>query len=113
MGIDIQNLVQNCVFCNQYKNNTPKVEQGNIRELSKTSMYRVYVDFAVPFLGKYFSIIVDTYSKWSQVHIVKNIKADTIISKCREIFAAYGMPQLFVTDNDKTFTSTEFRNFLK
>jgi len=32
---------------------------------------------------------------------------------CRQIFATFGIPKYFVSDNAKTFTSVEFKTFLK
>lgn len=112
MDNDIKTFVENCRACNTFKNNPPKVEQ-HIWEPSAAPMHRIHADFAGPFLGRHFFIIVDAFSKWPEVRIVKNLAAKTIIDECREIFARYGVPQSFVTDNGRTFTSTEFRTFLK
>ncbi|KMQ86353.1 hypothetical protein RF55_14672 [Lasius niger] len=109
---DIQTLVENCRACNTFKNNPPKVEQ-HIWEPSAAPMHRVHADFAGPFLGHWFFIVVDSYSKWPEVRIVKNLAAKTIIEECREIFAMYGVPQIFVTDNGRTFTSSDFKAFLE
>ena len=38
--------------------------------------------------------------------------AAKIITALREMFARYGLPEQFVTDNGLQFTSTEFRQFL-
>ncbi|XP_011862670.1 PREDICTED: uncharacterized protein K02A2.6-like [Vollenhovia emeryi] len=111
MDKDIKALVDNCRACNSFKNNPPKIEQ-HIWELSAAPMHRVHVDFAGPFLGHWFFIVVDAFSKWPEVRIVKNITAKTIIDECREIFARYGVPQCFITDNGRTFTSAEFKAFL-
>ncbi|XP_029178410.1 uncharacterized protein K02A2.6-like [Nylanderia fulva] len=104
---DIKALVENCQNCNTFKNNPQKVEQ-HIWELSAAPMHRVHADFAGPFLGRWFFIVVDSYSKWPEVRIVKNLMAKTVIEECRDIFTKYGIPQIFVTDNGRTFTSTEF-----
>lgn len=112
MDNDIKTFVENCRACNTFKNNPPKVEQ-HIWEPSAAPMHRIHADFAGPFLGRFFFIVIDAFSKWPEVRIVKNLAAKTIIDECREIFARYGVPQSFVTDNGRTFTSTEFRAFLK
>lgn len=56
---------------------------------------------------------MDAYSKWPEVRIVKNLNAKTVINECRNIFALYRVPQIFVTDNSRTFTSSEFKAFLE
>lgn len=46
-------------------------------------------------------------------NIVKNITTKTTINLCRKIFATFRIPKYFVQDNAKTFTTTEFKIFLK
>jgi len=104
---DLQTLVENCALCNANKNNLPKVKQ-HVWE-PKDPMHRVHADFAGPFLGHWFFALVDAYSKWPEVHLFKNITAETVINKCREIFASYGVPQMFVKDNGKTFMKANTR----
>lgn len=47
------------------------------------------------------------------VHIMSDITITSTIEKCKQIFAAYGLPQVIVTDNGRTFTSHDFQLFLK
>ncbi|XP_011170649.2 uncharacterized protein K02A2.6-like [Solenopsis invicta] len=108
---DIEKLVRNCANCNSHKNNPPKVEV-HLWEAPSAPMQRVHIDFAGPFLGKMFLLMIDAFSKWPEVHIVRDITAKTTITKCREIFAAYGIPQMVVTDNGRSSTSAEFQQFL-
>ncbi|KYN07094.1 Uncharacterized protein K02A2.6 [Cyphomyrmex costatus] len=63
-------------------------------------------------MGHILLVLVDAYTKWPEVHIMKNMSAHETIDKCREIFASFGLPQTVVTDNGRTFTA-EFQNFLK
>lgn len=44
---------------------------------------------------------------------MSDITARSTISKCRQIFAQFGLPQVLVTDNGRTFTSHEFQKFLQ
>ncbi|KAL6419169.1 hypothetical protein ACFW04_014046 [Cataglyphis niger] len=111
MNKDIQTLIENCSACNTFKNNPPKVEQ-HVWEFLAAPMHRLHADFAGPFIGHWFFIIVDAYSKWPEVRIVKNITAKTVIEECRGFFAMNGVT-IFVIDNGKTFTSAEFKAFLE
>ncbi|XP_018407383.1 PREDICTED: uncharacterized protein K02A2.6-like [Cyphomyrmex costatus] len=97
---DLEQLARNCVNCNEHRNNPPKVEV-HVWEAPSAPMQRIHIDFAGPFLGKMFLLMIDAFSKWPEVHIVKDITAKTTIMKLREIFAAYGLPQVVVTDNGK------------
>lgn len=108
---DIEILAKNCANYNIHKNNPPKVEVHNWQPTS-APMQRIHIDFVGPFLGKMFLILVDAYSKWPEVHMMSDITTTSTIEKCKQIFAAYGLPQVMVTDNERTFTS-HFQLFLK
>lgn len=43
---------------------------------------------------------------------MKDITSKSTIT-CRKIFASYGLSQIVVTDYGKSFTSSEFKEFLK
>lgn len=109
---DIEVLAKNCQNCNSFRNNPVKIEP-HVWEPPTTAFSRVHADFAGPFLGCYFFILVDAYTKWPEVHTVQDISAKTTIELCRRIFATFGLPTQFVSDNGKTFTSNEFSQFLK
>lgn len=63
-------------------------------------------------MGYNFFVLIDACTKWPEVHLMKNITAKETIVKCREIFAIFGLPRVLVSDNGRTFTSSEFQNFL-
>lgn len=109
---DLEELARNCFECNMNKNN-PVKENKHIWEPTDTPFERIHVDFAGPFYGKWFFVMVDAYSKWPEIHIVKNITAGTIIEKCQEIFGTFGLPKFMVSDNGSTFTSAQFKSFLQ
>ncbi|XP_011858785.1 PREDICTED: uncharacterized protein K02A2.6-like [Vollenhovia emeryi] len=108
---DIEKLVANCNDCNAFRNEPTKVT--HIWEPCTVPFERVHIDFAGPFLGHYFFILVDAFSKWPEVHIVKDMTARTTINLCRQIFATFGLPSCIVSDNGRTFISKEFRDFLQ
>ena len=58
-----------------------------------------------------FFILVDAFSKWTEIHIVRNI--GTTIEKCEEIFAQFGLPKMLVSDNGGTFISETFQKFVR
>jgi len=74
---------------------------------------RLHADFAGPFLGSMFLVVVDAHSKWIEVHSLPSITAATTIQCFRRIFATFGLPEVIVTDNGSTFTSGEFQQFLR
>ncbi len=74
---------------------------------------RLQADYAGPFLGKMFLIIVDAHSKWLDIHEVAAATSQGTIEKMASSFATHGLPELLVTDNGSVFTSTVFEEFLR
>nr|XP_012137589.1 PREDICTED: uncharacterized protein K02A2.6-like [Megachile rotundata] len=109
---DIENLVRNCSECNAYKNNPTQITH-HIWEPANVPFQRVHIDFAGPFLGHYFFVLVDAYTKWPEIHVGNNINSQVTIEICRKIFAIYGLTQYLVSDNGRAFVSKEFTDFLK
>jgi transposase InsO family protein len=63
--------------------------------------------------GIYFSIVIDTYSRFPEVEIVKSRSATSTISKLERIFATHGLPNVLKSDNGPPFQSNEFKQFMK
>ena len=60
-----------------------------------------------------FLVVVDAYSKWLDVRMVKNATSATTISVLQSLFATHGIPELVIWDNGSAFTSAEFQHFTK
>lgn len=109
---DIEEMVRGCQQCQETRANPIKAPL-HPWERPTEPFQRVHADFAGPYMSKQFFILVDAYSKWTEVYIVTNITTDTTIDKCREFFSTFGIPSVFVSDNGAQFTSKEFKSFLK
>ena len=64
---------------------------------------RLHLDFAEPFMGNMFLIIVDSHSKWLDAHIMSSITSTKTIKVLRSVFAIHGLPQKVVTVNVPSF----------
>ena len=108
---DLESKVRNCNICQKFKNEPP---QAIIHpwEWPKQPWVRIHVDFAGPFLGKMFLILIDGRSKWIEVYITASTTSSVTIEKMRSSFASFGIPEILVTDNGSNFTSSEFEEFL-
>jgi hypothetical protein len=73
---------------------------------------RMHVDFAGPFLGSMFIIVVDVMSKWPEDIQMSKTTSTHTIAVLRTIFARNGIPSHVVTDNGPQFTSSEFQQFM-
>lgn len=110
---DIEDLVKNCVKCQVVKPDPAKVET-HIWEPATKPFERIHIDFAGPLRnGAYFLIIVDAYSKWIDVDIMRTTTTEATIKVLRRFFSDYGIPLYLVSDNGPQFTSEAFQNFLK
>ena len=109
---DLEMKVKRCQPC-QVNGKTPPVAPLHPWEFPTRPWSRLHIDFAGPFLGKLFVVLVDSYSKWLEVAVVPSCSASATIRFLRNVFATHGIPDLIVSDNRTAFTSEEFRSFLK
>ena len=82
-------------------------------EWPKQPWSRLHIDYAGPLHGHMFLVVVDAYSKWMEVKMVKQANSKTTISVLRSLFTTHGIPELLVSDNGSTFTSQEFQDFMQ
>ena len=109
---DIEEMVQKCVACQQQRQ-MPAPPPLHPWEYPEQPWSRIHLDYAGPFLGHMFLVIVDAYSKWVEVHVVKKGTSSATIAKCRQTFATHGLPEVIVSDNAACFTGSEFKLFVK
>ena len=109
---DIETFVKNCQGCSAHQNN-PQPVRLHPWEYPQRAWQRLHLDFAGPFLGHYYLIVVDAFSKWPEVIPMTNITANSTIKVLMNLFATHGLPERIFTDNGATFCSEEFANFLK
>jgi len=101
--------------CNQCQENQKSPSKAPLHpwDWPERPWARVHADFAGPFMGKLFLLLVDAHSKWLEVHIVPSTTTHAAVEKLRLVFATHGLPEVLVTDNGPAFTSAEFSNFTK
>ena len=107
---DIQELVNKCKNCKMFANCAPQCKNRPWAWPSKP-MDRIHLDFFGPFYGKNYLIMVDSFSKWCEVFIIKNVSSGSTIDICRNLLSKYGLPNQIITDNGKQFTAGEFHSF--
>lgn len=107
----IEDLVKTC---NTYQlvQNVPR--NKNVLEWSHTNRVgdRVHVDF-LDISGVKIIILVDSYSKWLDAHIMQGSDCNKTIDKLSVSFSTLGYPQEIVTDNGPPFNAAFFENFCK
>ena len=105
---DIESLAKSCSVC-QALQATPPAAPLHPWVWLDTPWRRVHVDFAGPFQGKMFFIIVDAHSKWPEVIVMSSTTAQHTIDA---LSSHYGLPDQLMSDNRPQFTSDAFSQFL-
>ncbi|KAL2095791.1 hypothetical protein ACEWY4_007939 [Coilia grayii] len=113
-GLDtaLEDLVKSCTACQQIRN-APPAAPVCPWEWPGKPWTRLHVDYAGPFLGEMFLVLVDSHSKWLEVFPVKSATSTATVDHLRDVFSAHGLPHTVVSDNASIFTSSEFEGFLK
>ena len=108
---DIENRVKECLTCQE----TAKKPSDTQAHWSwpAGSWKRLHLDFAGPYEGKVFLVIVDAYSKYLEIVPVTNTTFSNIITALGHLFSHFGLPDHIVTYNGPQFTSNKFGTFLR
>ena len=80
MDKDIENLARSCVPCQQNKHAPAPLHP---RAWPTKPWQRLHIDFAGPFMGTSFLVIVDAHSKWPEVFEMSITTTTNTIKKLR------------------------------
>ena len=108
----IEHVVRNCSEC-QLQQPLPTAAPVHPLVWPKTPWYRLHLDYAGPFHGRMWLVLVDASSKWAEIIPVKEANSRNTILALESIFARFGLPQQIFSDNGSQFTSDEFRAFCR
>lgn len=112
MDKDIELCVKECTVCQSSRKMPPVVPLHPWARPEKP-WSRVYIDYAGPFEGRMFLLLIDAYSKWLEIHPTASSTSTATIELLRKSFTALGLPEVIASDNVLSFSSTEFEEFLK
>ena len=108
---DCEQLVCQCYSCQLHRQAPPKSPLQSL-PWPDLPWQRVHIDYAGPFQGCMFLIVVDAYTKWIEVIKTSGCSSRTTVEALRPVFATFGLPEVVVSDNGPAFVSDEFANFL-
>ena len=103
--------MKTCQAC-QSNRKSPPLSLLHPWEFPARPWSRLHVDFAGPFLGKQFIVLVDSFSKWLEVAVVSSCSSLQAIRFLRHVFSTHGLPEMLISDNGTAFTSAEFKTFV-
>ena len=107
----VAHVVRNCSNCQSTRNRPTALLYS--WAWPSAPWQRLHIDFAGPFMGKMFLLVIDSNSKWLEVELIPSTTSEATTEKLREMFARYGIPEQLVSDNGPQFTSHEFAEFMK
>ena len=110
MDQDIEEITKHCKEC--IINYVPKgIKPLSWPETNK-AWSRIHIDYCGPIDNLNFLIIIDSHTKFIDVHAVKSITSDNTIQLLKTCFSNFGIPDQIVSDNATCFTSQEFKKFI-
>ena len=109
---DLELCVKSCQAC-QVNQKSPPVVPLHPWSWPNKPWSRVHIDYAGPFMGKMFLLVIDAYTKWLDVHVTTTSSSAITIELLRKSFSNFGLPEVVVSDNAANFTSEEFQAFMK
>ena len=111
MDKEVEDTVKACTTCQEHRN-VPAPAPLHPWDWPNKPWSRLHVDYAGPFMGKMFLVLIDAHSKWMDVYPVNSATSAITIECLRTSFSNQGLPELLVSDNGTCFVSTEFEDFL-
>ncbi len=108
---DIEALAKSCSKCQEHRK-ALAIAPLHPWEWPEKLWKRIHIDYAGPFLGHMFLILIDAHSKWMDVYPVSTASSGITIYCHRMSFSNHGLPEMLVSDNAAYFVSTEFKEFI-
>lgn len=105
---DLQRLVSNCMACRE---NRPSQKHEPLKptELPDRPWQKIGADL-LTFNSQTFLSIVDYYSRWIEIIHLNKTTANSVVNKCKQLFAVHGIPEILVSDNGPQFQG-DFKEF--
>lgn len=111
MNKAIEEKVKSCNVCNVTQNVKKEIVTSKW-PLTTQPFERIHIDF-FQFKNKYFLIVVDAFSKFIEVKLMRSINVVTLIDELEEVFRYFGLPCQICSDNGPPFNSFKFIQWSK
>ena len=112
-GIDsmTKHMLDSCLAC-QATVITPSFAPLNMTPLPQAPWQYLSADFCGPLpSGDMLFVVIDEYSHYPEVEIVRSTSANSVIPKLDRILSTHGIPTEIKTDNGPPFQSHSFAQF--
>ncbi|KAM7312980.1 uncharacterized protein ISCGN_002903 [Ixodes scapularis] len=109
---DLERKVRSCQACQEQRNDPCKAPL-HPWAWPTAPWRRLHLDFAGPFRGTMFLVVVDAHSKWPEVFTMQSTTTERTVRCLRELFCRFGIPETIVSDNGPQLVSEEFKVFMR
>ena len=113
-GVDTaaEEAVKRCIPC-QANTTCRETEPLSISPLPRGPWPEISIDFcgSLP-TGEYLPVIVDKFSQYSIVKVVRSTSAETVIPVVDKVFSLFSFPEVVKTDNGPPFNGHIWKSFL-
>lgn len=108
---DIEMFCKRCDSCRKSASN-PKQTYSSWPE-PQEPWHRIHVDYAGPFFGKMWLVVIDSKSKFPYIGMldIKQTTSENTVEVLKQIFSIEGLCDVIVSDNGAQFTSKIFEDF--
>ena len=112
-GIDrmTEDAIKRCIPCQAATPET-KYEPLKMTQLPKEPWTELSTDFDGPIpSGDYLLVVIDDYSRYPVVEVVRSTSANTVIPVFDKIFSTFRIPCLLKSDNRPPFNSAQLNSY--
>ena len=114
-GVDaaVEEAVRSCIPCQA--NTTCKSKEPLIMSvLPRGPWLEVSIDFCGPLpIGEYLLVMVDEFSRYPIVEVVRNTAAETVVPVVDNVFSTFDYPEVIKSDNGPPSNGHLWREFLQ
>ena len=113
LGTLVKEEVNKCIACQATSQPNPP-EPLQSMPMPSHAWNEIKIDFCGPFpSGHYVLVVIDVYSRYPEIEIIKSTAAQKVIPKLDIIFARHGVPEKVTTDNGPPFNGKEFQIYMR
>ena len=109
LGTELKTLVDNCSFCIR-NSRQQRAEPLKTSPLPERPWLKIGMDLCFK-NGSNFLVVVDYFSRWLEIIYLAETTSTYVISKLKNLFAKFGIPEIVVSDNGPQFGSAVFKQF--
>lgn len=92
LDVEIEKMMKSCTAC-QSTHHNPQPAPLHPWEWPQRPWSRVHADYAGPFMGRMFLILVDAHTKWLDIHVTSTATSKVTIEEMCSTLAMLGLPE--------------------